>query len=343
MYGYIYKITNKINGKLYIGQTTRTVATRFNEHLYRAEYYCNKYGDKKYKYMHLYLAITKHGAENFIVETIDCADSKKELNKKERYWINFYDSIKTGYNMMPGGTDKNPMDSDIVKAKHDAIMRSDEVRNKISVSLKNYKQKYGISDTHRKRLSEAQHNRRCFIKDGKITYASLDDEQKVEKLLAEGWRFFTENPKPQRRQSPKTNDVGLNWAESPLILIRGHEITRTHSENRQRIDELLADGWQVYDSKAMKATEANPFATRSLSCYCILDTGERFDFRSIWDAGKWWYTNYRPFGDVYSTATYQRKIEASIAGKEIVFGNKTHKCYKKITNIKWYADASPQI
>ena len=48
-------------------------------------------------------------------------------------------------------------------------------------------------------------------------------------------------------------------------------------------------------------------ASRSLGVYCILDTGETLEFDSILHAGKWWYDNYKPFGEVYSTATYQRK------------------------------------
>jgi hypothetical protein len=131
----------------------------------------------------------------------------------------------------------------------------------------------------------------------------------------------------------------FNWANSPLIMVKDNKMfTRVHSENFERISSLEAEGWVEYSLEKTKAAGFNPFATRSLACYCILDTGERFDFKSIWDAGKWWYANYKPFGEHYSSTTYQRKIEASIAGKEIVFGNKTHKCYKKITNISWYSN-----
>ena len=75
---------------------------------------------------------------------------------------------------------------------------------------------------------------------------------------------------------------------------------------------------------------------RSVACYCILNNGERHDFESILDGGKWWYDNFHPFGDIYSEATYQRKIKKSIRGEEITFGNISHSNYKVITNIKWY-------
>ncbi len=89
-------------------------------------------------------------------------------------------------------------------------------------------------------------------------------------------------------------------------------------------------------AKSKKLSHIKCFATRARAVYCILNTGERFDFDSILHAGKWWYDNYRPFGEIYSTATYQRKIEDSIAGKEIECGNKSHKRYTHITNIKWF-------
>lgn len=293
MYGYIYKISNTQNNKIYIGQTTKNIDLRFRQHLAKADYYVNRYGNDSYKYVHLYLAMNKYGKDCFKIEQIDIAETQAELDQKEAYWIEFYDAINTGYNMMPGSTKENPMSSELVKSKHDNIMRSDAVRKKISDSLKRYRQENGVSEEHRKKLSEAQQNRKCFIKDGKITYTSLNNEQKVNELLADGWIFSTDYYAKDKLKTSRTKTV-------------------------------------------KKDTEHNPFATRSLPCYCILDTGERFDFESIIDAGKWWYDNYKPFGEVYSTATYQRKIEASIAGKEIVFGNKTHKKYKKITNIVWY-------
>lgn len=78
IYGYIYKITNNINSKVYIGQTTRTVEARFQEHLHS----CTQ---KAKATMHLYSAMKLYGKEKFKVETIDSAESQEELNKKEIY------------------------------------------------------------------------------------------------------------------------------------------------------------------------------------------------------------------------------------------------------------------
>lgn len=87
---FIYKITNNINGKIYIGQTVRSVESRFARHIRDAE--------KGMLDTHFARAIRKYGAQNFSIEVIDVANSQDELNLKEQYWIRHYDSMRTGYN-----------------------------------------------------------------------------------------------------------------------------------------------------------------------------------------------------------------------------------------------------
>ena len=88
---YIYKIVNKINGKIYIGQTSLTPELRFNKHkrCYKSDS-CPK----------LYNAMRKYGKNNFYVETI-CETLKP--NDDEKYWIEYYNSIEKGYNVSTGG------------------------------------------------------------------------------------------------------------------------------------------------------------------------------------------------------------------------------------------------
>ena len=87
---FIYKISNSINNKVYIGQTIRPIEDRFQRHLNDAT---NNILDT-----HFARAIRKHGKENFWIEEIDRANNQEELNLKEQYWIRFYDSVNTGYN-----------------------------------------------------------------------------------------------------------------------------------------------------------------------------------------------------------------------------------------------------
>ena len=87
---WIYKIINIHYYKVYIGQTIRRVKDRFNRHINDA---LNNIIDT-----HFARAIRKYGKENFQIEIIDTAQSQNELNEKERYWIQYYNSVKEGYN-----------------------------------------------------------------------------------------------------------------------------------------------------------------------------------------------------------------------------------------------------
>lgn len=93
----IYKITNLINGKSYIGQSIN-IQKRFNAHKSIAF----NPNDKNYDYP-LYKAIRKYGIENFSFEILEVCDVS-ELNDKEIYYISKYNTYgKFGYNQDSGG------------------------------------------------------------------------------------------------------------------------------------------------------------------------------------------------------------------------------------------------
>lgn len=140
----IYKITNKINGKVYIGQTTKTLQHRKQQHLQCVTNGLNR---------HLYNAMRKYGVENFEFEEVCHTNSKSELNYLEAKFITEYDSVRNGYNMGYGG-DNNVMFSDEVKTKHDIIMRTEEVRLKISKSMTEYRKNNPFTLEHRKKISD---------------------------------------------------------------------------------------------------------------------------------------------------------------------------------------------
>ena len=97
MRGFIYKITNTINGKFYIGQTIQNVKERFYQH-------CATKCSKAVSNMAIHRAIKKYGKSNFTVEVIEEIDSTN-LNDRERYWIKYYNSYNNGYNSTKGGQD----------------------------------------------------------------------------------------------------------------------------------------------------------------------------------------------------------------------------------------------
>ena len=97
MTGKIYKITNQVNGKVYIGQTTKSLKERFNKHCW-----ATSSNDVYHQSMAIKLAIHKYGKENFKIELIEECDINK-LDEREVYWISYYDSYNNGYNCTKGG------------------------------------------------------------------------------------------------------------------------------------------------------------------------------------------------------------------------------------------------
>ena len=94
---YIYKIQNKINNKIYIGQTVN-FKKRINQHKNIRK------NEKNSKNQIIDKAIQKYGKENFTYEIIDCANNQEEIDIKERTYIQKYDCIKPkGYNILIGG------------------------------------------------------------------------------------------------------------------------------------------------------------------------------------------------------------------------------------------------
>lgn len=132
----IYKITNTINDKLYIGQTSKTIDERLSAHIKCAKRKVNRY---------LYDSMNHHGIENFKIELIEEVQTKDEADEREKYWINCLTSMTpTGYNMTVGGGGGNTLASyseDERKALYAKqadnrkwYSHNEETRNKISNS-----------------------------------------------------------------------------------------------------------------------------------------------------------------------------------------------------------------
>lgn len=108
----VYKITNLVNNKIYIGQTKAALTTRWSQHI-------SKHSTCTY----LKRAIKKYGKDNFKITIICTASSQEELNHREALCIRLFNTLApSGYNLM--------VHSHITEI-------SAETRLKRSISLKN--------------------------------------------------------------------------------------------------------------------------------------------------------------------------------------------------------------
>lgn len=133
----IYKINNTKENKIYIGKTINSIQKRFQRHLQDA--LSNRLDT------HLARAIRKYGAENFTIELVDQAETEDELNKKEIYWIEYYNSYNQGYNETKGGEGgntyqkKTPEELDKIKQKISESKKGGKNPNARPVKIKNVK------------------------------------------------------------------------------------------------------------------------------------------------------------------------------------------------------------
>lgn len=127
----IYKITNLINGKCYIGQSV-DILRRWRNHKETSK----NSSKEAYEYP-LYRAFRKYGLENFSFEILEEC-KKEELDIKETFYINKYNSLDEGYNQVlvgQGGTKVTPQEVNLIK--YDLIyttLSSDEIGKKYGYS-----------------------------------------------------------------------------------------------------------------------------------------------------------------------------------------------------------------
>lgn len=143
-FGYIYKVTNKANGHMYVGK-----------HKWNKPYIDKSYNGsgKKLKDAYSSLKYSENDFEIIIIQWVNT--NMDDLNKAEKYWINVFGVYKfpQHYNMTEGGDGMSfPGESNPMYGKH----LSEEARLKISVSQlgeKNHNYGKSISEEHRKRIS----------------------------------------------------------------------------------------------------------------------------------------------------------------------------------------------
>jgi len=173
IFGFIYKIQNKINNKLYIGQTTRNIQKRIYE-------YKSAFNLKNHNNPHLYNSFNKYGWDNFEFTIIDTAQTMVELNSKEINYIKLYNSNNKqfGYNIELGGCNAIPNEETRQKMSysHSGIKQSDSWINKrISKAGTNEAKKYGKIKTDDEKLE-------LSLKSPKYWEGKVRDEETKRKI-----------------------------------------------------------------------------------------------------------------------------------------------------------------
>jgi group I intron endonuclease len=172
----VYKITNKINGKCYIGMTTNSLEKRITEHLSSSK------GGSNFL---LHCAIRKYGFQSFEFSIIDTSETKEILIEKEIYWIKTLNTKSpNGYNLTDGGEGAiNPSIETRMKHSkwHKGKKDSEETRNRKIESAKKAKNIYRFKKGGvpwnkglKGKTAPTKNRKRIIDKLGKIHYIKVD-------------------------------------------------------------------------------------------------------------------------------------------------------------------------
>lgn len=199
IYGYIYEITNKVNNKVYIGQTVQTVARRWQGHRYDA---------LRGSTMAIHKAMKKYGLENFFIEVMCEASSKDELNRLEQTYISGFNTLSpNGYNLRSGGQSDYEYSEEARKRLSEAQIKhwgDPEVRERASKSaIKRYE------DPEQRRLNTERQVER------------FKDPEQRRKISEAKIKFYKENP-----------EAGKNISEAQLD-------RKASEETKQKISTAL--------------------------------------------------------------------------------------------------------
>ena len=166
-FGFIYLVTNTINGKVYVGKVEfpRTIEDRWRRHLrvgrkLRKDRESNP--EKVIYASHFKNALAKYDESVWQVSELDIAFNLEELNEKERYWIKTYDSMnpKKGYNMTEGGDGGKPRQEiiEILRKKTSERWKDINFIEKQSNGVKAKWQEQEYIDKQRKAMERKQNS-----------------------------------------------------------------------------------------------------------------------------------------------------------------------------------------
>jgi group I intron endonuclease len=248
----IYRVKNKISGKVYIGQTIHTLEIRKNNHLKMVEA-----GKSKF-----YKALKSYGVDNFDWVVIDTATTKDELNQKEKQYIQKYNSIEEGYNMVDGGTggyNEYAVIANKLKRKgktYEEIYSTNEIITKIKSNLSNrmieHNKTYGFDKIDKEKQREIA--RKGAYKLVEMGYTHSEETRKKISEAQKGITFEdrygvddAEILKQIISQKTKEAMKNVDWDSLMEKALKGRKVywDNKHSTDKARILELKAKGYKI--------------------------------------------------------------------------------------------------
>jgi group I intron endonuclease len=225
----VYKIENKVNGKIYIGATKHSLSERIDGHL--------RDKTKVGQAMHVY------GVQSFNISVIDNAESRNILHEKEKYWIRHYDcKYPNGYNRTDGGIGLVNLTQDVrdqisqTNTGHPATegftghKHKEESRKQIGESLKKI---YEEHPELREEASKRNSGRIAWNKD-----LSKETDERVAKIGRPG--------KPAWNDGLRMKDYDPNYVNS----MQGKERPDLSERNRQGIGRVDSEETRLKKSLA---------------------------------------------------------------------------------------------
>ena len=177
---FIYKITNDINNKVYIGKTAFSIEKRFKEHCKDA------FRDRNEK-RPLYMAMQKDGIEHFHIEQIEECENINAADR-EAYWIGVYNAYSQGYNATLGGDGKFLYNYDIIALRLQEHPYSKDIADEFGCcidTIQNIAKQYNI-----KLLSRSVDDKRktvtAFLRTGEKVKDFASTELAAEWCFAQG-------------------------------------------------------------------------------------------------------------------------------------------------------------
>ena len=165
---YIYKITNIVNNKSYIGQTSKTIEARWEQH-----WKCLNKNECLNR--PLYRAFIKYGKDNFKIEEIEECN-EDIVNEREIYWISYFNTFKDGYNLTIGGEGNSKINKSQVLTLWKQNKNIDEISQELNCGRNTIA---SILDAFKIPIEERK--QRGYLRQGKSVY-KIDKE--TDEILA---------------------------------------------------------------------------------------------------------------------------------------------------------------